>query len=189
MSVLPKPSVGAGRPNYYARPTGRNSTWKDGRFFVSKVGSGCSQSPSRSLLGRSSDLCPRQLALGDPEPADLKHKQIESHSRVLCADNVASELAYLQHLLRIIKSVHFEGRSPDQSRGEKEKSRRTIAGELGGTEDKFAQIQCVYSGEGRSRPAGPRAQPPSHQPGPIQRPSRSVLKTFGQDRHGCSFDS
>lgn len=91
MSVLPKPSVGAGRPNYYARPTGRNSTWKDGRFFVSKVGSGCSQSPSRSLLGRSSDLCPRQLALGDPEPADLKHKQIESHSRVLCADNVASE--------------------------------------------------------------------------------------------------
>jgi hypothetical protein len=62
VSVLPKPSVGDGRPNYYVRPNGRNSTWKDGRLSVSKIVPGLSQ-----------------------------HKRIESHSRVPDADNAASE--------------------------------------------------------------------------------------------------
>lgn len=91
MSVLPKPSVGVGRPNYYVQPIGRNSTWKDGGLSVSKIGSGRSRIPSRGPLGRSSDLCPRQLALGDLEPGDLKHTRIESHSRVIDADNLACE--------------------------------------------------------------------------------------------------
>jgi hypothetical protein len=91
VSVLPKPSVGVGRPNYYVQPIGRNSTWKDMRLSVSKIGSGRSRIASHGPLGRSSHLCPRQLALGDSEPADLKHKRIESQSRVIVADNSASE--------------------------------------------------------------------------------------------------
>lgn len=91
VSVLPKPSVGVGRPNYYVQPIGRNSTWKDGGLSVNKIGSGRSRIPSHGPLGRSSDLCPRQLALGNSEPGDLEHKQIESHSRVIDADNLACE--------------------------------------------------------------------------------------------------
>lgn len=68
-SVLPKPSVGVGKPNYYVRPNGRNSTWKDERLSVSKIGSGGSR--SHSILNRSSALYPHHLAMG--KPANLKH--------------------------------------------------------------------------------------------------------------------